>query len=352
MVAVSGGPDSMALLHALWELRARLGLTLEVAAVDHGLRADAHREVDLVRERAEALGLPFAAVARRRRGGTARPPGRVPAGRRARRAPARAGGAGPRARGRPRGAGPPGRRPGRDRPVSHRSRHRRRGPGRHPVPPRHLRAPAAGRARAPQILRYLRRRSIPFVEDPSNADPRFARARIRHRILPALAQENPRVAEALRALAAAARAGRPAPPRGTPARWCRRCRGARRRRSRGSPRARRHGAASTSRAAGASRSRTAGCGVHDRRSAQRGRQAAPSAGDAVVIDAPGHVPLVGRGRRRGARAGGRRQWPKELRARRVRRRSVAPGRWSCARGGPGTGCGRAAAAAAASFPTS
>ena len=35
VVAVSGGPDSMALLHALWELRARLGLTLEVAAVNH-----------------------------------------------------------------------------------------------------------------------------------------------------------------------------------------------------------------------------------------------------------------------------------------------------------------------------
>src|SRR5436305_12497334 len=56
-----------------------------------------------------------------------------------------------------------------------------------------------------QILRYLRRRSIPFAEDPSNADPRFARARIRHAILPALARENPRVGEALRALAAAAR---------------------------------------------------------------------------------------------------------------------------------------------------
>ena len=75
IVAVSGGPDSMALLHALWELRARLGLTLEVAAVDHGLRADAAREVQLVRERAEALGLPFSAVSvdvtaerRRRRG--------------------------------------------------------------------------------------------------------------------------------------------------------------------------------------------------------------------------------------------------------------------------------------------
>src|SRR5262245_25582306 len=63
VVAVSGGPDSMALLHALWELRERLKVTLEVAAIDHGLRADARREVDLVRERAAALGLPFTALA-------------------------------------------------------------------------------------------------------------------------------------------------------------------------------------------------------------------------------------------------------------------------------------------------
>src|SRR6185369_7796498 len=61
-----------------------------------------------------------------------------------------------------------------------------------------------------EILRYLRRRSIPFIEDPSNADLRFARARIRHRHLPALSEENPRVAEALVALAAAARQAGPA----------------------------------------------------------------------------------------------------------------------------------------------
>ena len=39
--AVSGGPDSMALLHALWELAPRLGARLEVATVDHGLRPEA-----------------------------------------------------------------------------------------------------------------------------------------------------------------------------------------------------------------------------------------------------------------------------------------------------------------------
>jgi tRNA(Ile)-lysidine synthase len=60
--------------------------------------------------------------------------------------------------------------------------------------------------RRPELLRYLRRRSIPFVDDPSNRDERFARARIRHRVLPALREENPRVVEALLALAESARA--------------------------------------------------------------------------------------------------------------------------------------------------
>src|SRR5215831_19488755 len=60
------------------------------------------------------------------------------------------------------------------------------------------------------MLRYLRRRSIPFAEDPSNADLRFARARLRHVVLPALAAENPRVREALVGLARAARGEAPA----------------------------------------------------------------------------------------------------------------------------------------------
>ena len=41
VVAVSGGPDSMALLHALLHLRCRLGLSLRGAHLDHGLRGDA-----------------------------------------------------------------------------------------------------------------------------------------------------------------------------------------------------------------------------------------------------------------------------------------------------------------------
>jgi len=52
-----------------------------------------------------------------------------------------------------------------------------------------------------QILAYLRRRGLPYVTDPSNADLRYARARVRHTILPLLRRENPRVDEALRRLA-------------------------------------------------------------------------------------------------------------------------------------------------------
>jgi tRNA(Ile)-lysidine synthase len=206
VVAVSGGPDSMALLHALWELRDRLGVTIEVAAVDHGLRADARREIDLVRERATALGLPFSAVdvdvaaeRRGRRGASVQDA--------AREVRLRALADLAAAHGANRVA------------LGHQADDQAetvlyrivRGTG------------IAGLAGIPysrdvfirplldvtraQILRYLRRRSIPFVEDPSNADPRFARARMRHQVLPALARENPRIAEALRALASAARGG-------------------------------------------------------------------------------------------------------------------------------------------------
>jgi tRNA(Ile)-lysidine synthase len=181
-----------------------------VAAVDHGLRADAAREVQLVRERAEALGLPFSAVSvdvtaerRRRRGASLQDA--------ARDARLRALGELARAHGADRVA------------LGHQADDQAetvlyriiRGTGvggLAGIPHRRdvFVRPLLDVTRA-QIVRYLRRRSIPFVEDPSNADPRFARARIRHRILPALAQENPRVGEALRALADAARDGGGAP---------------------------------------------------------------------------------------------------------------------------------------------
>jgi tRNA(Ile)-lysidine synthase len=205
LVAVSGGPDSMALLHALWEVRERLGIALEVVGVDHGLRAEARAELDLVEARAAELGLPFHSLAadvaaHRRAGGVSLQDA-------ARRARLGALAALANERGAARVA------------LGHQADDQAetilyrivRGTGL-----RGLRGIPYRRApfvrplldvRRAEILRYLRRRSIPFVEDPSNADPRFARARIRHRILPLLAQENPRVAEALLALAESARSG-------------------------------------------------------------------------------------------------------------------------------------------------
>jgi tRNA(Ile)-lysidine synthase len=58
-VAVSGGPDSMALLHCLSILRERLDFRLLAISIDHGLRPEAPEEVDLVRRFAEELGVPF-----------------------------------------------------------------------------------------------------------------------------------------------------------------------------------------------------------------------------------------------------------------------------------------------------
>jgi tRNA(Ile)-lysidine synthase len=59
-----------------------------------------------------------------------------------------------------------------------------------------------------EVEAYLEARGIEPVLDPSNAEPIFLRNRVRHRHLPALAAENPRIAEALARLADAARGQR------------------------------------------------------------------------------------------------------------------------------------------------
>lgn len=60
LAAVSGGPDSLALLHVLWTLRGELGLDLAVASLDHGLRGPrGQADLDFVREEARRLGLVF-----------------------------------------------------------------------------------------------------------------------------------------------------------------------------------------------------------------------------------------------------------------------------------------------------
>ena len=61
VVAVSGGADSMALLHALAALREEKGLSLLAAHVHHGLRGEqADADEAFVREQCEAMDVPLA----------------------------------------------------------------------------------------------------------------------------------------------------------------------------------------------------------------------------------------------------------------------------------------------------
>ncbi|HXH62548.1 MAG TPA: tRNA lysidine(34) synthetase TilS [Gemmatimonadales bacterium] len=59
VVAVSGGADSLALLHLLHEMAGDLGLTLIVAHADHGIQTDGRRVAQTVAKIAHTLGLPF-----------------------------------------------------------------------------------------------------------------------------------------------------------------------------------------------------------------------------------------------------------------------------------------------------
>ncbi|MDN5344248.1 MAG: tRNA(Ile)-lysidine synthase [Clostridia bacterium] len=57
VVGVSGGPDSLALLHSLKELQGELGHTLHVAHLNHGIRPEAAADAAFVEELASAWGL-------------------------------------------------------------------------------------------------------------------------------------------------------------------------------------------------------------------------------------------------------------------------------------------------------
>ena len=58
LVGVSGGPDSLALLLQLFNLKSRLGLTLYIAHLDHGLRKNSGSDALFVKGWAGKLNLP------------------------------------------------------------------------------------------------------------------------------------------------------------------------------------------------------------------------------------------------------------------------------------------------------
>ncbi|MGE0786141.1 MAG: tRNA lysidine(34) synthetase TilS [Sandaracinaceae bacterium] len=199
LVAISGGPDSAALLHVLSRLAPELRLTLYAASVDHGLRASSIDDLAVARRLAEALHVPFAPLA------VSVPEGasRQAKAREARYAilqeHARAIGADRIAVGHTvedqaetvllrlaRGASLIGLRgiaPQRDDGVIR---------------------PLIDCRRA-DVRAHVDRFELPTIEDPSNADPRYARVRVRTRLLPELEREQPSIAVYLASIADEAR---------------------------------------------------------------------------------------------------------------------------------------------------
>lgn len=194
-VAVSGGPDSMSLLHALSILRARLNFELYALSVDHGLRPEARAEVDVVAEFAAQLAVPFQSVQLK-----LAPGGNLQARARAARYEAlwalvdqispqgflaTAHHADDRAETvllrLIRGTSPAGLAV-----LSEREGH--------------LLRPLI-RAHKTDVLTHNERHHVPVCQDPSNLSRRFMRVRVRHELMPLLKELNPKIVEGLCALA-------------------------------------------------------------------------------------------------------------------------------------------------------
>ncbi len=59
LLGVSGGPDSVFMLHILNELKEEMGFSISVASFNHKLREEASDECDFVRKMSSELGVPF-----------------------------------------------------------------------------------------------------------------------------------------------------------------------------------------------------------------------------------------------------------------------------------------------------
>lgn len=213
IVAVSGGADSVCLLHTLTQMAPAWRLNLHVAHVDHGLRPQSAAESDFVAARAADYGLPFHSTRLDGNALRSEPSGLEAAARIARytflyqvaqqvdadSAPAVAScvavahhaddqaetvllrlvqGSGLRGLG--------GLRPVGDIPLPATTA---------PIPVRLVR-PLLSVARS-EILAYLARHGLAWMEDESNADLRFTRNQLRHVVLPALAAINPGIVAVL-----------------------------------------------------------------------------------------------------------------------------------------------------------
>lgn len=190
LVAVSGGPDSQALLHVMARLGRRFGFSVEACGLDHGLRASAPDELELAALLARALDVPFhterlglepgANVMERARSA------RYDALRNAaRQIGARWIAVGHHADDRAetvlmrlmRGTGPAG--------LAVFA-----GPNGNVIRP-------MIRARRSDVLSHLARHGIEFAQDPTNQDRKYLRSVVRHEVLPLLERFSPRITEHL-----------------------------------------------------------------------------------------------------------------------------------------------------------
>lgn len=207
LVGLSGGPDSWALLLGLQKLSGRLQIAIEAVCVDHGLRSESAAEAKAVSEQCKLRGIVCHTIGLKGlkgRTGTVS----MDAARTARLDALQK--------------------------LARRRKCNRIALGHHAddqaetVLFRIVRGTGiAGLSGIPyqrdafirplldvrrsEIEKFVRKHGVVPMQDPSNANPRYARARIRHTLLPLLRQENPRVVDALIELARQTRnAERPA----------------------------------------------------------------------------------------------------------------------------------------------
>lgn len=205
VLAVSGGPDSVSLAFAAARVAPAHGLRLSLAHLDHALRAGSDRDAQLVAGLGGHLGLhvitqraDVRAYARAHRQSVEAAARAVRYGFLAeavRQVGAVAVATGHTADDQAetvlmrllRGAGPlglAGMRPDRTLRLASTG------------PPLRVLRPLLGTTHA-ETLAYCAAHGLSYVEDPSNDDQRFARNRVRHEVLPALARVNPAVRTAL-----------------------------------------------------------------------------------------------------------------------------------------------------------
>lgn len=194
LVAVSGGGDSSALLHVLAHLAPTLGIRLAAHGVDHGLRMEAGRELDLAEALSGDLGITFTrSRVSLRSGSNLQARARTARYRALRRAAA-------------------------EQRLDFLATGHHADDRAETVLIRMLRGSSAAglavlgprdqdvlhplcRSRRSELVQHLSRHGIAYASDPSNRDPRYLRTLVRHEILPAMARQSPAIVEHLCGLA-------------------------------------------------------------------------------------------------------------------------------------------------------